>query len=313
MRLTGRALQFTNRSCKRSPKASSARMKATLIINPFSGKRHAPGVRRLVEELARELKIELSVSTIRGPGHGIELSRSAVSAGTDRVICAGGDGSLNAVAAGLLGTPIPLGIVPMGSGNGYSRSLGLPQRMEEAIRVALTGRPRPMDVGYLNDRPFLGTAGIGFDAHVADRFDRSTNRGMFGYLRIILQEITNARAVHVQVTAGGRDTETDVLMLVFCNTAEFGNGARISPGSRPDDGVAELTLVSKPALAALPSAFLKLYTSRADRLRYIRSIPATEARVIQEGTLAHLDGEPAAIGREIRFRLEPRKLLVIGV
>jgi diacylglycerol kinase family enzyme len=227
------------------------------------------------------------------------------------VLCAGGDGSINAVAIGLLGTTVPLGIVPMGSGNGYARSLELPQRADEALRVAFTGTPRPLDVGYLNDRPFLGTAGIGFDARVADRFDRSERRGMVGYLRIILQELASARTMRVQVTANAQTIEADVLMLVFCNTGEFGNGARISPASRPDDGMAELKLVSKPAVAALPLAFLNLYTSRADRVRYIRSILTTEARVVQDGTLAHLDGEPVAIGHEVRFRLEPRQLPVI--
>jgi diacylglycerol kinase family enzyme len=189
--------------------------------------------------------------------------------------------------------------------------LGLPQNAEKALRVAFAGAPRLMDVGYLNDRPFLGTAGVGFDARVADRFDRSKRRGMIGYLKIILQEIAGAKTTHVRVTANGPTTEADLLMLVFCNTGEFGNGARISPGSCPDDGVAELKLVSKPPLRSLPLALASLYTRRADRLRTIRSISATEALVIHAGTLAHIDGEPVAIGPTVRFRLEPRRLPVI--
>jgi diacylglycerol kinase (ATP) len=287
-------------------------MKAAIIINPFAGKRrHAPRVRRLAERLAADLGVALSVKMIQGPRHGIELARAAVSAGVERVLCAGGDGTLNAVATGLIGTRVPLGVVPMGSGNGYSRSLGLPQKAEEALWVAFTGAPRLMDVGYLNERPFLGTAGVGFDARVADRFDRTKSRGMIGYLQIILEEIAGAGTLHVRVIANGQTTETDVLMLVFCNTREFGNGARISPGSRSDDGVAELKLVSKPPLGSLPLALIDLYTNRADRLRYIRSILTTEAQVVQGGTLAHLDGEPVAIGHHVRFRLEPHQLPVI--
>jgi len=287
-------------------------MKAAIIINPFSGKRrHALRVRCLAERVAADLGVTLSVLMIKGPGHGIELARTAVSAGAERVLCAGGDGTLNAVATGLIGTGAPLGVVPMGSGNGYSRSLELPRGAEEALRVALTGASRSMDVGYLNDRLFLGTAGIGFDARVADRFDRSKRRGMVGYLKIILEEIAGAQTTRVRLNANGRTTEADLLMLVFCNTGEFGNGARISPGSRPDDGVAELKLVRQPPLWALPPAFLSLYRHRADRLRYICSIRTTEAELAQDGTLAHLDGEPVAIGHTVRFRLEPRRLPVI--
>jgi diacylglycerol kinase (ATP) len=287
-------------------------VKAAIIINPFSGKRQAPRVRRQAERIAADLGVALSVKTIRGPGHGVDLARAAVSEGAERVLCAGGDGSLNAVAAGLLGTAVPLGIVPMGSGNGYARSLGLPQETEEALRVAFTGTLRPMDVGFLNEQHFLGTAGIGFDARVADRFERAKRRGMVGYLRIILKEIARARTIHVQVTANGQTIEADVLMLVFCNTREFGNGARISPASCPDDGVAELKLVSKPPLRSLPLAFLGLYTNRSDRLRYIRSIRTTEALVAQDGRIAHLDGEPVPIGQRVRFRLAPRHLLVVA-
>jgi YegS/Rv2252/BmrU family lipid kinase len=286
-------------------------MKAAIIINPFSGKRHAPAVRRLAERMAGNLGVTLSVKTIEGPGHGSELAREAVRDGADRVLCAGGDGSLNAVAAGLLGTNVPLGIVPMGSGNGYARSLRLPQRPEKALRLALTGAPRPMDVGYLNCRHFLGTAGIGFDARVAERFDRIKGRGMLGYLRIILQEIARVRTFHARITTGSQSTAADLLMLVFCNTPEFGNGARISPLSRPDDGTAELLLVSKPPLCALPLAFLDLYINRMDRSRFIRSIPATEALVAQDGTLAHVDGEPVTIGHNVRFHLEPGRLMVV--
>jgi YegS/Rv2252/BmrU family lipid kinase len=287
-------------------------MKATIIINPFAGKRKAPGVRRLAERIAADLGMSLTVKTIRGAGDGIELARAAVREGAERVLCAGGDGSLNAVAAGLLGTKVPLGVVPMGSGNGYSRSLGLPQRTEDALRVAFTGQVQPMDAGFLNDQFFLGTAGIGFDARVADRFDRTKGRGMIAYLRIALEEIAKAKTIHVRVTANGRTTEADLLMLVFCNTGEFGNGAHISPSSRPDDGVAELRLVSKPPFRSLPLAFLYLYTNRADRLRYIRSILTSEALVSQDGTLSHLDGESVSIGSTVHFRLEPRKILVIA-
>lgn len=287
-------------------------MKMALIINPFAGRRRsAPRVRRLAEKMAADRGVALTVEMIQGPGHGRELACQAVSAGAERVLCVGGDGTLNAVAAGLIGTGVPLGVVPAGSGNGYAHSLGLPGEARKALRVAFAGAPRWMDVGYLNDRLFLGTAGVGFDARVADRFDRSRRRGMAGYLRIILAEIAGAKTTRVRLITQGQTTEAEVLMLVFCNTREFGNGARISPSSRPDDGVAELRLVRKPPPAALPLALLSLYTRRADRLRYIRSIPAAEADLFQDGTLAHLDGEPAAIGTFVRFRLEPRGLPVI--
>ncbi len=282
-----------------------------LIINPRSGKGLAPGERATAERIATELGITLDVRTIDHPGHGKELAQEAVAAGMSRVISAGGDGTLNSIAAGLLHTKVAMGVVALGSGNGYARSLGLPLKPELALRRAFTGEPAQMDVCFINDIPFLGTAGIGFDARVAHRFDKSKSRGMLGYARIIIKEIFGAPPMRVVVKANHETTEANVLMLVFCNTREFGNGAEISPGSLPDDGWAELRVVRKPPFFPLINAFVQIYTGKADKSPYIRNVVTRSATVWQEGTLAHLDGEPIEVGNEVHFRLEPKRLWVV--
>lgn len=286
-------------------------MKATLILNPRAGKKRALTAQDSALAIARELGVDLDVQVIMAPGEGTTLARTAVERGADRVISVGGDGTLNAIAAGLVGTKVPLGIVAMGSGNGYARSQKLPLDPVKALRIAMTGTASAMDVCYLNDRLFLGTAGIGFDARVAWEFDRSEARGMWNYLRITLKEILGARPMRVVVKANNETTEHHVLMLVFCNTREFGNGAIISPGSAPDDGLAELQLVSKPSFFPLMKAFYDVYTNRADKSKYVKTIVTREAQVHQAGSLAHLDGEPTVIGNEVRFRLEPKRLWVV--
>jgi YegS/Rv2252/BmrU family lipid kinase len=285
-------------------------MKVTLIINPRSGKQHAPRIRQLAERMATTAGAELRIRTIEGPGDGTRLAREAVEAGSDRVISAGGDGSLNAVAAGLVGTNVPVAVLGYGSGNGYVRSLQLPRDPEKALQRAFTGTAHPVDVGYLNDHLFVGTAGIGFDARVAAAFERSA-RGPWNYMRIILKEVFGARPMRVVVKAKNATTEAQVLMMVFCNSREFGNGAIISPGSAVDDGMAELQLVRKPSLLPMLRAFYDLYTGRVDRNPNLRTIVTNEAVVYQDGLLAHLDGESVEIGHEVRFRLEPKKLWVV--
>jgi diacylglycerol kinase (ATP) len=287
-------------------------MKAMLVMNPRAGKKQALTVRSLAERIAGELGVSLTLQTIEGIGHGTELARQAVAEGCQRVISVGGDGTNNSIAKGLIGTDVALGIVAMGSGNGYARSIGLPLKPEEALRHAMTAPPKRMDVGYLNGHPFLGTAGIGFDARVADKFDKSSTRGMFTYARITVQDILGTPPMPIELTVDGRTVKQDVLMLVFCNTREFGNGADISPSSKPDDGIAELRLVRKPPFLQLVKAFYDVYTHRADGNPNLTNIPATEAFVKQTGTLAHLDGEPMDVGHEVRFRLDHGALWVVG-
>lgn len=285
-------------------------MKVMVIYNARSGKKRAPMIKAIAERAART-GFELELREIEGPGHGTELAREAVANGFERVISVGGDGTNNAIAQSLVGTGVPLGIVAMGSGNGYARSLGLSLDPEKALAHALTASANALDVGYLNEQLFLGTAGIGFDARVAHRFDQSKSRGMLGYARIIMQEIFGAPPMRMVLKVNDETTEAEVLMLVFCNTREFGNGANISPGSRPDDGMAELRVVRKPSFFGLIGAFIHIYTGRADKSSYIHNVYATSASVQQAGTLAHLDGEPVVIGHTIHFRLEAGQLLVV--
>lgn len=287
-------------------------MKAAIVYNPRSGKKKAHRIIAIAERVGRELNADLRFLEVGGPGEGTVLAKEAVAAGVQRVISVGGDGTNNAVARGLVGTATPMGIVAMGSGNGYARSIGLPLDPEQALRHALTATPRRMDACYLNDEFFLGNAGIGFDARVAHRFDKSKGRGMLGYARIVAQEIFRAKPMRVVLKANRATAEYQVLMLVFCNTREFGNGADISPGSKPDDGLAELRVVSKPHFFSLLKAFFDVYTHRADSNPNVLNVPATEAQVWQAGTWAHLDGEPMELGHELRFRLVPNCLWVVA-
>ncbi|MBS1944955.1 MAG: YegS/Rv2252/BmrU family lipid kinase [Bacteroidetes bacterium] len=286
-------------------------MKVVVVINPRSGKGRAAAMHAPAAALAQRLGHTVEIRTVERAGDGARFAREAVAAGAERLISIGGDGTLNAVAAGLAGSPVKLGIVPVGSGNGYARSLGLPRAPMAALERAFAATARQMDVCYLNEHLFLGTAGIGFDARVAWEFDQSAGRGMANYARIILKHILGAKPMHAVIKANHETREAQVLMLVFCNTREFGNGAVISPGSLPDDGLAELRIVTKPPLPALVAAFARMYTGRINGSPYITSITATRATVHQAGTLAHLDGEPVEIGHELQFRLAPKQLWVV--
>lgn len=287
-------------------------MKVMLVINPRSGKGRAAGMQAEAERLAKLQGAEMELRFIHAPGDGTRFGQEAVALGMDRLISIGGDGTLNAVAAGIAGSTVQLGIVPMGSGNGYARSLRLPREPKAALQLAFIGKAGLMDVCYLNDRLFLGTAGIGFDARVAWEFDQSRGRGMWNYARLILKHVLGAKPMRVVVKANRETREEHVLMLVFCNTREFGNGAVISPGSLPDDGLAELRIVRKPPLLPLLGAFIRMYRGSIDKSLYLTNVPATAARVFQEGTLAHLDGEPVEIGQQLEFRLEGKRLWVVA-
>lgn len=287
-------------------------MKVLAVINPRSGKGRAESLRETAIALAKQRGDELEVRTIAAPGDGMRFAQEATNGGFQRIISIGGDGTLNAIAAGMVGSALQLGIVPMGSGNGYARSLKLPQDPVKALELAFRGNARQMDVCYLNDRLFLGTAGIGFDAQVAWEFDKSEGRGMWNYMRLIVKHVLSAKPMRVVLKVNKETREDKVLMLVFCNTREFGNGAVISPGSLPDDGLAELRIVAKPPLLPMLMAFIRMYNGSIDSSPYITNIVTDQAMAHQDGMLAHLDGEPVEIGQDVQFRLDPKQLWVVN-
>lgn len=284
--------------------------KMLVVINPRSGSGKAASWRERAALLAQRHGWEPEFGEI-GPGvDGEDLAHAALKRGCQRVVSIGGDGTLNRLAKVLIGTPVVLGVVPVGSGNGYARSLRLPRDPERALALAMSSKAKQLDVGYLNDRPFLGTAGIGFDARIARDFDQSVGRGLWNYARLVMKSIIGAKPLHTVIEANNKVYEVSALMVVFCNTREFGNGAVISPSSRPDDGVAELRIVRKPALLNLALAMARVYSGRADGSRYIQNLSVTQATVHQADTIAHLDGEPAELGHDIHFRLAPKALWV---
>ena len=156
--------------------------KICFIVNPLSGDRagtHA--MVRLIEEILTPAGREYEIAYIQGPGDGARLSREGVAQGCDLVVAAGGDGTVNAVAQGLVGSTAALAVIPAGSGNGFARSMGIPLDQPAALRLLLAPEIITMDVGTINDRYFFNMAGIGLDAAISKSFEQYGRRGKGTY------------------------------------------------------------------------------------------------------------------------------------
>ena len=142
---------------------------------------------------------------------------------------------------------MPLGIVPAGSGNGLARELGIDVRPERALAAALAAEPRTIDVGEIEKHLFVSIAGIGVDAHVASRFNAPANRrrGFLGYAGITIRALTSYVPVQYRITSAGTVTNVRALLVTIANSAQFGNGARIAPGARLDDGLLDLVVIEE--------------------------------------------------------------------
>ncbi|GAB2578097.1 diacylglycerol/lipid kinase family protein [Spirosoma areae] len=164
----------------------------------------------------------------------------------DRVVAVGGDGTLKIVAEHLLGTGIPLGILPAGSANGMARELGIPAGIQESLAVLLNDTPEPMDVVLVNDNEIcLHLADIGLNAQVVKHYEQNSLRGKFGYLRSVLNVLKKRRLLRVSITVGDASIERAAFMVVLANARMYGTGAVINPDGSPFDGVFEVVIFRK--------------------------------------------------------------------
>ena len=213
-------------------------MRLHFIFNPNSGRNRArPGMDRWIREFIAERGLDAGLSVTEGPGHARELARGAAEAGVETVVAVGGDGTMNEVAHGLLGSETALALVPCGSGNGLALHLGIPRSARAALELAAGGRGRvaTLDSGEADGHPFFNAMGVGIDAEVSARFNRLTRRGLSSYVRAALACWRGRRPVTCTVESAGRRHAFEALLVAVANSDQYGNHARIAPGARTDE------------------------------------------------------------------------------
>ena len=161
----------------------------------------------------------------------------------DRVVAVGGDGTVKIVAEHLLGTGIPLGILPAGSANGMARELGLPADIPASLDVVVNGTLKPVDIIVINDGDIcLHLSDIGLNAQVVKHYQENNWRGMFGYLRSVVKSLRRRRLLRVEVNTGDDCVQRVALMIVLANARMYGTGAVINPDGDLSDGQFEVVI-----------------------------------------------------------------------
>jgi diacylglycerol kinase (ATP) len=272
-----------------------------IIVNPTAGAgRGARLVPWLRERFAASPGAELHVTVDATEPEA--LAAAAAARGCERVVAVGGDGTVQAVLNGLLGTArqTELGVLPVGTGNDLARSLGLPADAAEAWEVAIGPSTRLIDVaqarnGEGRERWFASAGGIGFDAQVAAAMARRRGwqAGRAGYLLTTLAELRRFENQRIRMTLDGVPSEHLVLLIAIANGAYYGGGMRIAPGAQPDDGLLDLCVVGDISRLTAIRELPNLYRGTHVRNRAVSMHVARAVTVEGDAeTRVHLDGEP---------------------
>lgn len=291
-------------------------MSIAVIINPVAGGSRADvGLARaaLASAVADRDGIAAEVFLTDRRGHARALAQAAVRRGVTRVIAWGGDGTVSEVASALAFSKVALGIVPAGSGNGLAREFGIERRPAEAIARAIRAEPHAIDMGELDGRLFVNLAGIGFDAYVASAFDVDSNRrrGFVRYAGITARALRTYRSAHYSITTAAGRRDVQAILVTIANSAQFGNGARIAPGARVDDGLLDLVVVAEETRWRTVWQLPRLFTGTVDRVPGCSIGRITWATIESERPiLFHVDGEPVQGRTSVHAHVHPRALWV---
>ena len=248
--------------------------KVLLVANPRAGTVSAPTQEVIVKALSADFKLEEVTTGHRE--HASELARDAVDRGFDAVVAFGGDGTINEVAQGLVGTDVALGLLPGGSTNVTVRSLGVPRDPVEAtafLASKLRSREtRRINVGKMGDRFFLFSAGMGLDAEVVKRVEArpeaKRKRGEWFFLTNALKAgATEYRGAEpsITMTVDGGESE-QVVLAVTCNGRPFTYFKRLQVDVCPHatlDGGLDVFGLGKIHLATIPRIAWALLVSRS--------------------------------------------------
>jgi YegS/Rv2252/BmrU family lipid kinase len=282
-----------------------------LIINEFAGHRQAAKAVELVIPFLKNNGKTVEYAFTNHPGHATELARQASAGGFDLVVAVGGDGTVNETALGLVGTETPMGIIPMGSGNGLARELGIPMNMRKSARTLIDGNTLHLDVCTLNNQRFLCTSGIGFDALVADKMSKASSRGFLKYVQLVVQESIFFKPVAVKMKIDGKALERSVFLITFANASQFGNNAFIAPGASMTDGLIDVIVVRKFAKIWMPFFAIALFSKLVPRLPFVDCYKARKIELEVANTpYFHFDGEPGKLSVPARIEIDRQKIWV---
>lgn len=262
-------------------------MKHLLVYNPYSAHGRAGKALPDVEAKFNALSIPFDLALTDYPEHAVEIVREADFKGYDGVIAAGGDGTLFEVINGYFQNPakkrIPLGVLPMGTGNAFARDLDLHvDRWEEAVEIIAGGTPRPVDVGRFSTHGqtyyYLNILGMGFVADVTKTAKGLKWLGNVAYTLGVFYQTVFLKTHHLTITIDGKTLERENIFVEISNT-RYTSNFLMAPEAKIDDGLLDVTLASKLTRRRLLKCFPKIFTGEHVHMDEIETFQAKHIQV----------------------------------
>lgn len=293
-----------------------------IVANPISGQGRAMHHRHEIEAVLRRHGLDFDFVISEYPGHAVELVARAVAGGCRHVLAVGGDGTVNECANGIFSqhavptAEVTLGVMPIGTGNDWARTHGIPKDYAGVAALMTAGSSRLHDVGLAefgdgSARHFINVAGLGFDAHVVEALPDRT-LGPLAYLVGLAKGLLSYDAVSLGLTFAERRIDTRAFVLFFAIGRYCGSGMNVAPKAEVDDGLFDITLIQDLSRWEVLKSLRRLFDGTL--LTHPKVLALREAEgAVEAATTQPVEADGELIGHApVCFSILPRALRVVA-
>ena len=280
------------------------------IINPKSGWGNKDSLVRKIQKVSSDLDFKFEVFFTQKAGHATELANN-LDGKYDSIFAVGGDGTINEIALGLLGSETPLGILPSGSGNGLARHLKIPMSNIKALKSLNDGNIVNIDTWLAGEIPFFMLCGLGFDAHIAQKVSGLKQRGPQVYIRLVINEFMKFKPLMISIEWEGGTYSGKPFIVNLANGSQFGNNMKIAPKASINDGYLDMGVIEKIPLHMIPEIILRMRNGTLNNFKYYKTFRAKRFLLRSEYEGINIDGEYRIVDNEFQVRQSPQNLKVL--
>jgi diacylglycerol kinase (ATP) len=287
----------------------TAKLKLLFIINKGSGSNTVDYDQVIQDFFAGKYEIDAVRHTLQLPINCGALKDLITSEKPDKVIAVGGDGTLKLLAEVLLGTNIPVGVLPAGSANGMAKELNIPTDPLEALQLIVEGQAHAIHMVRINNEMCIHLSDIGFNAHVVKTFDDQPKRGMFSYIKAAWKVLWRHSRMKAVFSLNGKTVEREAVMIVIANATSYGTGVTINPNGKLDDELFEVIIIRKISVTEILKMKLSRYTLNPKKTEIFQ----TDSLHIKSRKKVHfqVDGEYLGKVNDIKAKIVPASLHII--
>ena len=288
--------------------------KIFFIINPL----HSKGIEKLKSLIKIKFtsdKYDLNILISEYKGHALQLAKKALDNKANIVVACGGDGTINEVGQSLVKTSILLGIIPLGSGNGFARHFNIPRNINLALDIIFKNFSTIIDVGKINNTFFFSNFGLGIEARFIHEYSKKEIRGLKGYIISFFKTISLYKKQKIEIEFNNVKKIIFPFLFLVSNTSQQGYNFSITPKAKANDGKLELVYSENHSVLVL---FYNLIISLLIKIKSFQLLKYSELNKISITKINNadfclqIDGEILNINqKKIFLELIPKSLKVI--